>query len=843
MSFLSSYHSESSSDSSVRILAIGDLHIQPDTLADINVFLKQLDNWLSTNHIDLIVILGDTLHTHETVYTECLNKMLEYIRICEKHATTEVLVGNHDFCFAPDTKVLMFDGTVKEVKDLSIGNLLMGDDSTPRLIRTIHHGTGRMYDVMQNTAETYTVNENHILVLKCGYNGHIFWNSVKKAWTAKWFSIEEKRVKSKLFSLYRKSGKEVSKEEAKREADDFVQKLDLTKIIEISVKDYLLLPKNIQERLYGYKVGVEYQCSPVSIDPWILGAWLGDGCKSGTAFASADLCIINKWEDWCHENNAELVHTGQYNYRIRKFLAEGVPSIQNSSCRTCRACKLHVNKYGRAASLACASIEELQLFLQGDSEIIQLLTKGASIEQKYALEDTELILLQIARKQNRFIGRVSTAGANPLRSLLCQHNLIHAKEIPYEYLVNDRKTRLAVLAGFIDTDGSVANDGRDITISQSESNMHMIDQIATLAKSLGFSAKVHKILVKTELNKNLSWVKFVNITGEFLGDIPTITPRKKCKNIQLLDSRGRKCIDRCLTNIKIVPSEQNKYTGFQLNGNARFLLKDFTVVHNCNNQQFLTKAHPFAGWKSHRIVDYVKVSVVKGKKIVLCPYVPDGRFHEALRTVGDEWRGAECIFAHQLFDGAKMGPIVAKGVEKWDESLPFVVSGHIHDKQRVQENLWYTGSSMQISFGEREDHTISLIHLSDESFPVIEEINIHPPTKKTVYSDISKAKEIKLPEEENVRVKVTLSGDSEEFRTFKKSAEYKKLMDKGVKVVFKQKRNAPMAVLPKTHLKSFPEILFSLIEENKDMVNFYNELFGNTLGSNGSREEVEIVFE
>lgn len=259
-----------------------------------------------------------------------------------------------------------------------------------------------------------------------------------------------------------------------------------------------------------------------------------------------------------------------------------------------------------------------------------------------------------------------------------------------------------------------------------------------------------------------------------------------------------------------------------------------------NNQQFLTKAHPFAGWKSHRIVDYVKVSVVKGKKIVLCPYVPDGRFHEALRTVGDEWKGAECIFAHQLFDGAKMGPIVAKGVEKWDESLPFVVSGHIHDKQRVQENLWYTGSSMQISFGEREDHTISLIHLSDESFPVIEEINIHPPTKKTVYSDISKVKEIKLPEEENVRVKVTLSGDSEEFKTFKKSVEYKKLMDKGVKVVFKQKRNVPMAVLPKTHLKSFPEILFSLIEENKDMIHFYNELFG----SNGSTgEEVEIVFE
>ena len=54
---------------SLTILAIGDLHIQPNTLADINVFLSQLDKWLSKNPVDMIVILGDTLHTHETVYT------------------------------------------------------------------------------------------------------------------------------------------------------------------------------------------------------------------------------------------------------------------------------------------------------------------------------------------------------------------------------------------------------------------------------------------------------------------------------------------------------------------------------------------------------------------------------------------------------------------------------------------------------------------------------------------------------------------------------------------------------------------------------------------------------
>lgn len=261
----------------------------------------------------------------------------------------------------------------------------------------------------------------------------------------------------------------------------------------------------------------------------------------------------------------------------------------------------------------------------------------------------------------------------------------------------------------------------------------------------------------------------------------------------------------------------------------------------CSNQAFLNDQHPFVGWKkTHNIVDRVKVSHVKGKKIVLCPYVPDGRFQEALRTVGEEWKDALCIFAHQLFDGAKMGPITAKGVEKWDENHQMVISGHIHDKQLVQENLWYTGSSMQVSFGEREDHTISLITIPDEGIPLIEEVNIHPPTKKTVYFDISKAKDalLKLPEEENVRLKVTLSGDSEEFKTFKKSTEYKKLLDKGVKVVFKQKRNVAVPNLPTTTLKSFPDILFSLVEDTPEMVGMYNEVFGGQ-----ATADVEIVFE
>ena len=244
-----------------------------------------------------------------------------------------------------------------------------------------------------------------------------------------------------------------------------------------------------------------------------------------------------------------------------------------------------------------------------------------------------------------------------------------------------------------------------------------------------------------------------------------------------------------------------------------------------NNQQFLTSLHPFTGWKkSHNIVDFVKIVEINKKKITLSPFVPDGRFHEALRTVGEEWKDSACIFAHQLFDGAKMGPIVANGIEKWDEDYPMLISGHIHDKQRVQSNLWYTGSSMQISFGEREDHTLTLVQITDDKID-IQEVNIFPPVKKTVYCDISKISETKIPTEENVKVKISVSGDNTEFKTFKKTLEYQKLIQSGVKIVFKQKKNVIVGA-PSTNLKNFPDILFSLLEDDIGMMDMYNQVIG-----------------
>jgi len=68
-------------------------------------------------------------------------------------------------CFAPGTKIRMFDGRSKKVEDVGVGELVMGDDFTPRRVIDLCRGTETMYRVSY-AGGSVIVNENHILSLR-----------------------------------------------------------------------------------------------------------------------------------------------------------------------------------------------------------------------------------------------------------------------------------------------------------------------------------------------------------------------------------------------------------------------------------------------------------------------------------------------------------------------------------------------------------------------------------------------------------------------------------------------------------------------------------------------------
>ncbi len=82
-------------------------------------------------------------------------------------------------CLAKNTPILMYNGTIELVQDIKVGDLLMGDDSTPRHVLTTCKGTEMLYCVYQGSyREPYVVNSSHILSLR--YGDKIIDISIKK---------------------------------------------------------------------------------------------------------------------------------------------------------------------------------------------------------------------------------------------------------------------------------------------------------------------------------------------------------------------------------------------------------------------------------------------------------------------------------------------------------------------------------------------------------------------------------------------------------------------------------------------------------------------------------------
>lgn len=76
-------------------------------------------------------------------------------------------------CLAVDTPVLMYDGSIMLVQEIRVGDMLMGDDHQPRRVLNLGRGVSQLYKVRASDDRwDYTVNGEHILCLK-GADGKV----------------------------------------------------------------------------------------------------------------------------------------------------------------------------------------------------------------------------------------------------------------------------------------------------------------------------------------------------------------------------------------------------------------------------------------------------------------------------------------------------------------------------------------------------------------------------------------------------------------------------------------------------------------------------------------------
>ena len=381
------------------------------------------------------------------------------------------------------TKVLGFNGICKNVEDIMVGDIVIGDDGSPRTVIDTLRGTSKIYTVKQTKGEDYGISCEHILTLYNTCQGKISWcNSQSNygGWVIAWYDRDTKTFHSKKSSIV--IG--VSKDDAYKILVDFKESINCDPVIDIHVEDYLKLATKYRTQLTGIKLNVpiKWEHKPIPIDPRILGMWLGDGGSYRSTFTNPDKELIEYFSNWCKKYKGNLTsNKDNLHHHI-------------SNCN----------------------------FLQ----------------------------------------------------LLKDLNVYDNKHIPEEYIINDEETRLLILAGLIDTDGSVEQNGIIVRITQCNEHKVILDGAQSIARSLGFRTEMH--VKKTtwtsggEIKKDTACI--LTICGN-IGKIPTLIPRKKC-----VSSTNK------INNYKIevVDAGIGDFYGFEVDKNNRFLLGDCTITHNCN---------------------------------------------------------------------------------------------------------------------------------------------------------------------------------------------------------------------------------------------------------------------
>lgn len=154
-------------------------------------------------------------------------------------------IGIEEFgCHLKGTKVLMYDGTIKNVEDIQVGDTLMGDDNTPRIVQELYNGIDQLYKITLSNGDYQVVNSHHPVYFK-KYD----WNKGK--YTESTLTAPE-----------------------------------------------LLKIKNLDKGYYIPKASIRFPYKALAIKPYFLGLWLGDGDSTRLDIANKDKEVL----DWLSDN-------------------------------------------------------------------------------------------------------------------------------------------------------------------------------------------------------------------------------------------------------------------------------------------------------------------------------------------------------------------------------------------------------------------------------------------------------------------------------------------------------------------------------------------------------------
>ena len=199
--------------------------------------IKKEELWSALEEYNAVVSLP---------YPPCLEGLNTKLKGMRKNEAALFISG----CFSKSTAVLMFDGSIKKVEDIYVGEYVMGATGEPRKVLNLCRGREKMVDVVLRDGTGFRCNVSHILTL---------------------VNINE----SGRYGILQND------------------------ILDVSVSEFSMFSerrKHYTKAIKSKRLDFQKSFDTLLIEPYTLGVWLGDGNSKGAViYSHADnIAVIDK---------------------------------------------------------------------------------------------------------------------------------------------------------------------------------------------------------------------------------------------------------------------------------------------------------------------------------------------------------------------------------------------------------------------------------------------------------------------------------------------------------------------------------------------------------------------
>lgn len=175
----------------------------------------------------------------------------------KEELATIVARTNTGKCLAKGTKVLMADGTTKNVEDVVVGDRVQSYNRVNTVL-ALHSGVSHGYKIIPKRGEPFVVSDNHILTIM--------------QLVEMWDKNRNQMVTNNVFELK-----------------------------DITVEEYLSYSSHKKRLCRLFYPKIEYEKKDLKIPPYILGVWIGDGTSCRVEITNVDHEVVEEWCAFGHQ--------------------------------------------------------------------------------------------------------------------------------------------------------------------------------------------------------------------------------------------------------------------------------------------------------------------------------------------------------------------------------------------------------------------------------------------------------------------------------------------------------------------------------------------------------------